>query len=77
MRGQLSIRQLEETASAAVGHVWFADCEGVFAHLTSPNTKQFDNKRLAIDLSALKQPIWDNRDDCDEDVDGSKGDYLR
>ena len=58
----------EETASAAMGH---------FAHLISPNPKQVDNKRLAIDLSALKQLIWDNRDDCDEEVDGSKGDYLR
>ena len=68
MRGQLNTRQWEEKASAAMGHVWFAD-------LT--NTKQVDNKRLAIDLSALKQLIWENRDDCDEEVDGSKGDYLR
>ena len=35
------------------------------------------NKRLAIDLSVLKQLIWDSRDDCDEEVDGSKGDYDR
>ena len=42
-----------------------------------PYTKQDDNKRLAIDLSALKQLIWDNRDDCDEEVDVSKGDYPR
>ena len=46
----------------------------VFAHLIPPNTKQVDNKRLAIDLSALKQLLWDNRDDCDKEVDGSKGD---
>ena len=77
MRGQLNIRQWEETASAAMGHVWFADCESLFAHLISPDTKQVDNKRLAIDLSALKQLIWDNRYDCDEEVAGSKGDYLR
>ena len=25
----------------------------------------------------MKQRIWDNRDDCDEEVDGSKGDYPR
>ena len=36
-----------------------------------------ENKRLAIDLSALKQLVWDNRADCDEEVDGSKGDYPR
>ena len=59
------------------GHVWFTDCECLFAHLISPNTKQVDNKRLAIDLSALKQLIWDNRDDYNEKVSGSKGDYTR
>ena len=76
-RGQLNIRQWKETASEAMGHVWFTDCESLSAHLVSPNTKQVDNKRLAIDLSALLQLIWDNRDDCDEEVDGSKGDHLR
>ena len=60
MRGQLNIRQWEVTATAAIGRVWFADCESLFAQLISPNTKQVDNKRLAIDLSALKL-IWDNR----------------
>ena len=60
-----------------MGHIWFADCESLFSHLISPNTKQVDKKRLAIDLSALKQLIWDNRDACDEEVDGSKGDYPR
>ena len=77
MRRKLNIRQWEETAAAAMGHVWFTDCESLFSHLISENTKQVDNKRLAIDLSALKQLIWDNRDDCDGKVDGSKGDYPR
>ena len=54
-----------------------SDCESLFSHLISPNTMGVDNKRLVIDLSALKQLIWDNRDDCDEEVDGSKGDYPR
>ena len=45
--------------------------------MASPNTKQVDNKLLAIDLSALTQLTWDNRDDSDEEVDGSKGDYPR
>ena len=77
MKGQLKIRQWEETSSAAVGHVWFADCESLFAHMIFLNTKQVDNKRLAIDLSALIQLIWDNLDDGDEEVGGSKGDYPR
>ena len=74
MRGQLSIRQWEETASAATGHVWFTDCGSLLAHLISPNTEQVDNKRL---VSSLKHLIWDNRDDCDEEVDGSNEDCPR
>ena len=58
-----------------MGHVWFTDCESLFAHWVSPNTKQVDSKRLTIDLSAVQQHIWDNRDDCDEEVDGSRRDY--
>ena len=57
-----------------MGHVWCTDCESLFGHSIAPNTKQVDNKRLAIDLSALKRLIWNNREDCDEEVDGSKGD---
>ena len=30
MRGQLNFRQWEETASAAMGNVWFTDCESIF-----------------------------------------------
>ena len=50
---------------------------GLRKSLCTFGPKQVDNKRLAIDLSALKQLIWENRDDCDEEVDGSKGDYPR
>ena len=54
MRGQLNICPWEETATASVGHVLVTDCESLFSHLISSNTKQVDNKRLAIDLLALK-----------------------
>ena len=77
MRGQLNVRQREQTASVAMSHVQFTDCESIYAHLISPNTKEVDSKRLAIDLSALKQLIRDNRDDCDEEDDGAKGDFPR
>ena len=79
MRGQLNFRQW--VGRKRLLQLW--DMSGLhavkvfFALLVSPDTKQVDNKRLSIDLSALKQLIWDNRDDCDEEVDGSKGDYPR
>ena len=57
MRGQLNIRQWEETASAAMGHVWFAGCESFFAHLISPSTKKVDNKRLAVDNNSSETTV--------------------
>ena len=35
------------------------------------------NIHQTIALSALKQFIWDNHDDCDEEVVGSKSSYSR
>ena len=35
MKGQLNMRQWEETASAAMGHVWCADCVSTLAHSVS------------------------------------------
>ena len=75
MKGQLDIRRCEETASASMSHVWFTDCENLFSHLVSPSSKQVDNTRTAIDLSALKQVIWVHRNDSDEHVNGPKGDF--
>ena len=73
MKGRLNIRPWEETTSAAMGHVWFADCESLFAHLISPNAKQVDNNRLVC----FETTHLDNRDDRDEEVERSKDDYPR
>ena len=77
MRGQLNIRQWEENSFCSNGACLVYGLWKYFCSFVFPNTKQFDNKRLAIDLSAPKQIIWDNRDDCDDEFDGSKGDYFR
>ena len=76
MRGQINIRQFEETVSAAMGLVWFTDCESLLARFYSFNTIQIDNNRWAIG-SGLKQVIWDNLGDCMEEAGGSNGDYPR
>ena len=61
------------------------DCESGLPSLTwedngrrqLPQQWETSGLQIAIDLSALKQLILDNRDDYDEKVDGSKGNYLR
>ena len=45
MRGQINIRQFEETVSAAMGLVWFTDCESLLVRFYSSNTIQIDNNR--------------------------------
>ena len=50
--GQLDIRRCEVTGSVSMRHVWFSDCQSLFSYFVSPDTKQVDNKRSAIDLSA-------------------------
>ena len=78
MRGKLNIRQWEEDGFSSKGTRLVRRLRKSLCTIEfSQTTKQIDNKRSAIDLSALKQLIWDNRDDCDEEVDGSKGDYPR
>ena len=66
MRGLLNSRQWEETVSAVMV------CR-LRKPLFSSDTTEFQTGRqqaLAFDLSALKQLIWVNRDECDEEVDG-------
>ena len=41
------------------------------------DTKGQVNIHQTSDMSALKQLIWDNHDDRDEEVDGSKSYYSR
>ena len=54
-----------------MGNVWVYTLSKYISAFGSPSSRQVDNKRV------LKQLIWDNRDNCDEEVDGSKGDYRR
>lgn len=59
-------------------HVWLTDCDSLYEHLVAPKMATIDNKRLAIDLQALRQDIWElTDDDKTEYIDTSYGDYPR
>ena len=78
-KGQLDMKNWEASAAEGMAHVWITDCDSLYEHLVSTKHKQVENKRLAIDLLALRQQIWE-RDDNEErtgEVDHSKGDYPR
>ena len=48
MRAELDIRNLEETAARAMGHVWMTDCDSLYEHLMSHRLNTIENKCLAI-----------------------------
>ena len=60
-----------------MGHVWFTDCDSLYEHLISPKSNSVDNKRLAIDLMALRQYVWERNGERTEYIEHSSGDYPR
>ena len=60
-----------------MGHIWLTDCESLYEHLASPRLNAIANKRLAIDLMALRQQIWERDGERTLEVDHSCGDYPR
>ena len=77
MKGELELRNWEETAARAMGHVWTTDCDSLYEHLLSPRLNAIENKRLAIDLMALRQQIWERDGERTLEIDHSCGDYPR
>ena len=77
MKGKLDFRNWEESACKTMGHIWLTDCESLYEHLASPRLNAIANKRLAIDLMALRQQIWERDGERTFEVDHSSGDYPR
>ena len=73
----LDIRNWEESAADALGHIWFTDCDSLYEHLVSTRMNQIENKRLRIDMSALRQQIWERGGERTETIDFLTGDYPR
>ena len=53
------------------------DCDSLYEHLVSPKLNTIDNKRLGIDLMALRQSVWEREGERTQEVDHSCGDYPR
>ena len=59
MKGQLDRNNWEESACEAMGHKWLTDCDSLYEHLMSSKFNSIENKRVAIDLMALRQQVWE------------------
>ena len=77
MKGKLDMRNWEESASAEMGHCWMTDCDSLYEHLIAPRLNTIENKRLQIDLMALRQQIWERGGERTLEIDHSRGDYPR
>ena len=77
MKGTLDWKDWENSAAAQMGHVWMTDCDSLYEHLISYKLNSIDNKRLAIDLMALRQLVWEREGERQQFIDHSVGDYPR
>ncbi len=77
MKGDLDMRNWEESACASMGHVWMTDCDSLYEHLIANRHNSIENKRLEIDLMALRQQIWERDGERTLTIAHSCGDYPR
>ena len=77
MKGQLNMADWEGPSANVMGHVWITDCDSLYEHLISTKHNSVDNKRLNVDLMALRQLVWERGGERQEYVDHSRGDFPR
>ena len=53
------------------------DCDSLFEHLTSSKMNSVENKRLGIDLMALRQLVWERSGERTQYIDHDSGDDPR
>ncbi len=73
VKGKFDWSNGEESGSNEMGHCWMTDCDSLYEHLMSPRLNTIDNKRLQIDLAALRQQIWERGGERSLEVDHSCG----
>ena len=61
MKGKLDIHDWEESSANQMEHVWMTDCDSLYEHLISPKMNEVENKRLSIDLVALRWLVCERR----------------
>ena len=48
----------EQQASSHITNVWLTDCKSLYDALLAPSMSKLADKRLGIELAALRQSIW-------------------
>ena len=73
MDGRPDLQNWEGSSAVTRRCLWLSDCEDVVSHLTSPYQRHCEDGRLAIDISSLRQLLWEKpdgslRENIDEDA---------
>ena len=73
LRGMTITRKWEEETAVTMKHVWFTDCQSLHDYLVNPVAAGCEDKRLEIDLEALRENLWEHpdgspKDSIDEDI---------
>ena len=71
MKGKLDLCNWEESAANEMGHCWMTGFDNLYEHLMSQRLNTIENKRLTIDLMALRQQIWERGGGRTSEVDHS------
>ena len=77
-RGLLDRRKWERSSRGQMQHLWLTDCKSLEDHLLSDSLMKTDDKRLSVDIAALRQLIWQNADEEDqEELSAEMPDQIR
>ena len=76
-RGLLDLRSWETSAAAQMRHLWLSDCRSLVDHLKKAHFTLPTDKRLAVELLALRQLLWERNGAMQESILQDSGDMIR
>ena len=74
---QLDLRNWEESSRKFMKHLWLTDCKSLQEHLCSSTLTKTSDKRLSIDLAALRQLIWEKDGEETEEITVEHPDQIQ
>ena len=62
-----SLKDWETKSRSFRQHIWITDCKSLEEHLKSDTMGKVDDKRLSIDIQTLRQLIWEDANEEEQD----------
>ena len=58
LKGQLDMKDWQASSTLSIKQIWITDCKSVEQALSRPVLAKITDKRLAIEISSLRQSLW-------------------